>query len=132
MTDKRKSSLDIGQFERMANDINEIAGELPSKMSESQRNHHELISNVSRSQAPYIDGYLWVLRCRGSDGPDAMSYVSRLSIRRPETSEAGGDLFEATRRAQAGYTINVKVIDLNGMAQQVVEGLTTSLFATRC
>ncbi len=59
-------------------------------------------------------GYPWVLKIQ-IDSPDAMKCTSRLSIRRQETSETGGDLFEAL--SQVGR-LNIEVIDLNGMAQR--------------
>lgn len=124
--DKKVVVRHRGEFERLANDINEIAkAEEIAVENElrSQRLRNELISNVSHdlktpltSMVTYID----LLKIQGLDSPDAMSYLEIIDQKTKRLQKLSGDLFEATKASSGAMPINIEVIDLNGMAQQVV------------
>ena len=124
--DKKVVVRHRGEFERLANDINEIAKAEESAVENelrSQRLRNELISNVSHdlktpltSMVTYID----LLKMQGLDSPDAMSYLEIIDQKTKRLQKLSGDLFEATKASSGAMPISIEVIDLNGMAQQVV------------
>ena len=124
--DKKVVVRHRGEFERLANDINEIAKAEEIALENelrSQRLRNELISNVSHdlktpltSMVTYID----LLKMQGLDSPDAMSYLEIIDQKTKRLQKLSGDLFEATKASSGAMPINIEVIDLNGMAQQIV------------
>ena len=124
--DKKVVVRHRGEFERLANDINEIAKAEEIALENelrSQRLRNELISNVSHdlktpltSMVTYID----LLKMQGLDSPDAMSYLEIIDQKTKRLQKLSGDLFEATKASSGAMPISIEVIDLNGMAQQVV------------
>ena len=115
-----------GEFERLANDINEIAKAEEIALENelrSQRLRNELISNVShdlKTPLTSIVTYVDLLKMQGLDSPDAAAYLDIIDQKTKRLQKLSGDLFEATKASSGAMPINIEVIDLNGVAQQAV------------
>ena len=61
-----------------------------------------------------------------------MSYLEIIDQKTKRLQKLSGDLFEATKASSGAMPISIEVIDLNGMAQQVVGELNDIFVRCRC
>ena len=122
-----------GEFERLASDINDIAGAQKIAMEnelKTQKLKSELISNVSHdlktpltSMVTYVD----LLKTEGLDSERAPEYLRVIDEKTSRLQELTENLFEAAKASSGDIPVNMQKIEMNSIINQALVELDENL-----
>lgn len=122
-----------GEFERLASDINDIAGAQKVAMEnelKTQRLKSELISNVShdlRTPLTSMVTYVDLLKAEGLDSERAPEYLRVIDEKTARLQELTENLFEAAKASSGDIPVDMQKIEMNSIINQALVELDANL-----
>ncbi len=116
----------IGEFERIADDINSISRAQAMAVEKEIRNQRlksELISNVShdlRTPLTSMVSYVDLLRKEGFDSENADEYLDIIQNKTKRLQKLTEDLFEAAKASSGDMPTDIKAVQVQSIVEQAL------------